>query len=470
MGSDDLAPRIRKLRAEIEALQDGRETVTLEDERPAALRLTRANLVGQMAMTETTADLAEPASQAAGTAQTLDNDDQRVSAARLRKQTYAARVQSSPMLEVDVNARESRPEVGWAWSKTRMQTMRRHSYHAAGIVLALGVLLSAPDASLGQVHQRTPAATTPHFAFHSDFATNLNDALITAGTARNDSEPELFHSGAEESCFGELPRSARAAWDRAVDYYAEIISPAEWSGRQQYLLRMHLAGFDEQLKDARARQFVEIARSFRAAAAPGYEACRWATQDAKNRRWIKELKSQLATHEQGIARRLKELYQKSWGALPIPVDVVETVSWSGASTFFPDSSSGHLLISNSYQGPAALEVVFHEASHMLMRRGDPLQHALAEAASALELPLPGDLWHVILFYTTGEAVRGILADAGESEYTPMVFAIFDRGSWGRYRAAIESTWPAYMDGKRALSEVGADLIQAIGQPGEPIDR
>ena len=53
-----------------------------------------------------------------------------------------------------------------------------------------------------------------------------------------------------------------------------------------------------------------------------------------------------------------------------------------------------------------------------------------------------------------------LGNAGESEYTPMIYAIFDRGSWGRYRDAIESTWPAYMDGERTLSEAAADLIEA----------
>ncbi len=343
--------------------------------------------------------------------------------------------------------------------------MRVHFFQKAGIVVALGMLLSAPSGSLGQAHERTPGATTPRFAFYSDFATNLNDALIAAGTARNFGKPELFHSGTEESCFGELPPSARAAWDRAVEYYAEIISPAG-SDRQVYLLRVHLVGFDEQLEDAGARQFVEIARSFRTASTPAYETCRWATQDAENRRWIEDLTSQLAVHEKRIAHRLEALYQKPWDGLPIPVDIVETVNWSGANTIYRDPAGGHLLISNSYQGLAALEIVFHEASHLLMGRGDPLRHALDEASSALDLPLPGDLWHVVLFYTTGEAVRRILDDAGKSEYTPIIYEIFERSKWGRYRDAIESTWPAYMDGGRTFPEAAADLIQAIGEPEE----
>lgn len=344
--------------------------------------------------------------------------------------------------------------------------MRSPSFQKAAIFLALG-MLAVPKASFGQAHERTPRVTTSHFSFYSDFATNLNDALVAAGAARNNEKPELFHSGASESCFGELPSPVRAAWDRAVDYYAEIISPASFKNRQQYLLRVHLAGIDEQLEDARARQFVEIAVSFRAVATRAYEACRWATQDAENRRWIEVLKLQLTAHGQKIAHRLEELYQKPWGGLPIPVDVVEIVSWSGANTILQDPVGGHILISNSYEGHAALEIVFHEASHLLMRRGDPLQRAQDEAASALDLPLPRDLWHIVLFFTTGETVRRILDNTSETEYTPMIYEIFDRSKWGRYRAAIESTWPAYMNGKRTLSEAAADLIQAIGKPGEP---
>ena len=236
--------------------------------------------------------------------------------------------------------------------------------YKAGVILGLGLLLFVPRTSFGQVPgrvperaPRAPVAATPHFAFYSDLDTNLNDALIAAGVARKGGKPELFHSGAEVSCFGEMPPSARAGWNGAVDYYAAIISPASWSDRQQYLLRVALAGFDEELKDAGARQFVEIARGFRAAATPAYQACRWAAQDEKNRRWIEDLKVRLATDEQKIASRLEQLYGKRWNGLPIPVDVVETVNWSGANSIIRHPAGGHLLISNSYQGPAALEIV-----------------------------------------------------------------------------------------------------------------
>ncbi len=344
--------------------------------------------------------------------------------------------------------------------------MSKTFFHGAGIVLGLGVLLGATGTSPGGERRRIPASTTPHFAFHSDFDTNLNDALIAAGVARQRGKPELFHSGDETSCFGGLPHSARAAWNEAVDYYATVVSPSGPGDSQQYLIRAQLVGFDEDLKDAGARQSVAIAASFRSAARPAYEACRWATQDAMNRRWIEEVKSLLAAHEETIAPRLEQLYRKRWGGLPIPVDIVETVNWSGANTILRDPAGGHLLISIEYQGNAALEVVFHEASHLLMDRGDPLRAALDQAAGAADLRLPGDFWHLVQFYTTGEVVRRILDDSGKPGYTPMVYGIFERGAWNEYRKALEDTWPAYLDGDRTLSEAAAALIQAVRGPGE----
>jgi hypothetical protein len=336
---------------------------------------------------------------------------------------------------------------------------RRHT----AMVLAAGIVMSLPSTAFADAEERVPVTTTPHFAFHSDFATNLNDALIAAGVARKRGEPELFHSGAEEPCFGELPPSVRSAWDRAVDYYAEIVSPAGSFARQQYLLRLDLAGYEEQIDDDDARRYVGIARAFRAAASPAYEMCRWASQDAENRRWIEELKPRLAAHEATIARRLQDLYQKRWDGLPIQVDVVETVSWSGANSVFPPPAGGHLLISTSYEGPAALEIVFHEASHGLALRGDPLMQALADAAAARDLPSTGDLWHVALFHTTGEVVRRALAQAGEPDYTPMLNGIFERVAWLRYREAVESVWPAFLDGQRTLPEAAAALVEAYAE-------
>ena len=308
-----------------------------------------------------------------------------------------------------------------------------------------------------------PVLTTPHFAFHSDFDTNLNDALLAASVARKGGKPELFHSGDEVACFEKLPKSTAAAWDGAVDYYVKIVVPSGSFGREQYLVRDDLAAFDDDPQTAADREFVEIAKSVRTIAAPAYRACRWAAQDDKNRRWIAELKPRLGRDEQTIASRIEALYQKPWKGLPIRIDVVETVDWAGASTVLRDAGGGHILISTSYQGPTAFEAVFHESSHMFMAQSDPVRQALAKAASATGYRLPRDLWHVVLFYMTGEAVRPLLETRGEPPYTTMVYGIMARpgDSWAAYRKALETEWRPYVTGKRSLSEAAARLIEAI---------
>jgi hypothetical protein len=339
--------------------------------------------------------------------------------------------------------------------------------HLTRRVLAMSLPLLAPSAFAGDEAARAPIAATAHFAFYSHFDTNLNDALIVAGSARTRGRPELFHSGVEQTCFAQLAPSARGGWKHAVDYYAEIVSPHDWGDRQQLLLRHHLARLagDE---DDRTRSYVAIGRGFLMAATPAYRACRWPSQDAENRRWIDDLLPRLAAHDKAIAPRLAELYQTPWHGLPIQVDLVGAAPPLGANSRIL-SPGGHVLVSSAVERRDALEVTFHEASHTLAApwRPDPVPKALQDAAQQLGVPLPRDLWHPVLFYTTGEVLRRELEQAGEPDYTPYVYHHgLWRGSWSRYRAPIEKAWPAYLDGTRTLSQAARELLGSL-PPQQP---
>jgi hypothetical protein len=146
------------------------------------------------------------------------------------------------------------------------------------------------------------------------------------------------------------------------------------------------------------------------------------------------------------------------------VDVVQAVDFSGANTILRDGGRGHVLIAIENPQRAAVETVFHEASHLLMGRGAPVQKALEDAATAAGVPLPGDLWHVVLFYTTGEAVRSVLDASGGPPYTPMLYEIFERGSWAQYKKPLESAWRPYVKGEKSLVEAAAALIETLRTP------
>ena len=189
-----------------------------------------------------------------------------------------------------------------------------------------------------------------------------------------------------------------------------------------------------------------------------------------NRRWVEIVTALLATHEPALVARLEQVYQRSWDGLPIRIDVVELAN-GNANTIVTSPTGGHILISSSNDGiqnAAALEMVFHEASHLLTAtwRDDPLPAALKEAATQVDAQLPGDLWHVVLFYVTGEAVRETLANAGEAGYTPYVYAqgLFERGGggrWSAYRTPVEDAWSTYLKGERTLADAALVTLEAL---------
>jgi hypothetical protein len=331
-------------------------------------------------------------------------------------------------------------------------------------VILLTAFFIAPRVAVAQSPNRASVATPPHFVFFSDFATNLNDALVAAGAARRAKAPELFQSGSEKTCFDELAAAQRTAWNRVVDYYAEIVSSAQGTAPVQMLPRLELAGVvkREALTDAADRQLLDVTSGFRTAAAPVYERCRWPAQDAANRRWIEGLLPLLATYGPPLGDWLPTLYGTPWAGLPFRVDVVETVSFAGADSINLRDPGVHILVSSSVphnQGHGGLEIVFHEACHFLTRSNTPLREALAAAARDGGGTVKGDLAHPVHFFMTGEAVRRVLERAGEPTYTPALFALSLFSA--DFRAAVKQTWPAYMDGKRTLAEAAADLIQAM---------
>ena len=62
--------------------------------------------------------------------------------------------------------------------------MRLPGCRTTAMVRATATMLRAPSAAVAQPSDRPAVATTLHFAFYSDFATNLSDALVAAGSAR----------------------------------------------------------------------------------------------------------------------------------------------------------------------------------------------------------------------------------------------------------------------------------------------
>lgn len=98
-------------------------------------------------------------------------------------------------------------------------------------------------------------------------------------------------------------------------------------------------------------------------------------------------------------------------------------NWAGAYTTTNSTLITVSSLDPSSQNDAALETLFHEASHALI---DNVQEAISKQCRADGIVLDSPtLWHAVLFYTTGALVKEVIPG-----YLPMADAI---GLWKRAR-------------------------------------
>lgn len=191
---------------------------------------------------------------------------------------------------------------------TPVRAVESASVHRLARIAAIVALsVSAHGASAAQTAAPAAILTTPHFAFHSDFATNLNQTLVADFVARRDKRPGLFETGSGKICFDALPSNARDGWARAVEHYrTKMASPF-----QALLLRLELAGLVERakLEDPEPRAALEVFARARDEAGPSYRACKWPADDATNREWVARLEPLLRAHASGLGEQLPKLFQ-----------------------------------------------------------------------------------------------------------------------------------------------------------------
>ena len=186
-----------------------------------------------------------------------------------------------------------------------------------------------------------------------------------------------------------------------------------------------------------------------ARAAPVYRTKRWPDDRVRAHAWIAGVEKLIAVNGATLTRELAKAYRTPWPAAPMRVEVVPYATFAGAYTILEPT-----LISASgrdarNQGDDALEVVFHEASHALVR---PVEEALKRTCPSA----PDDLWHAVLFYTTGRIVARVLGPG----YVPYADKekLWDVLPGGE---ALRVESQPYLDCQRSFEEGIARLCAAV---------
>lgn len=309
-----------------------------------------------------------------------------------------------------------------------------------------------------------PAGTTNTqsvFDFHSGFWINLHHFLYLEAAAQKPPSgprpPAVSKPDAE--IYASLDREDRSAWDAAVSYYLGSIV------QRDLLFDEGMRDIKNQLEDAEdssdlAKVNIPPAlRDVLLKASPIYRKHWWATHDAENRKWIADLKPLVDQYGNSLRDSLVRIYETPWPGQPVRVDVTIYAGPVGAYTTNGPTRPTISSTDARDQGTAALEVLFHETSHGMIRKvNDAISAATENAHNPDGTPRSAPLWHAILFYTTGELVAERIPG-----YVPYPEK---NGLWVRAwpdpdHELIERDWKPHMTGATSLSAAISKLVSDV---------
>lgn len=272
----------------------------------------------------------------------------------------------------------------------------------------------------------------PIFDFHSGFWLNLHHFLYDQAKSDKPTAPE---------------------WQPALQYYRQHLIPLDLLSDEAATINQQLSQSDPALtlKDP---TLAAILNSI----APAYRTQYWPDHDRSNRAWIAAITPLLAKYGANMKKELAAIYATEWPQSPIRTDVSVNANWAGAYTTLDPT---HITISSANpgnQGDAALEMVFHEASHAIVGK---LRDALSAEAKAHGRLFPKrDFWHAILFYTAGEVTRRHV-----EAYVPYAVknGLYDR-VWKGVPEILEADWKPYLDGETDMNTAIRRVVAAYSVP------
>ena len=329
-------------------------------------------------------------------------------------------------------------------------------------LIATALATAAPPTVASQ-----PAPSSPLFRIETgEFWLNLHHFLYVLGRAPGKTPDTLREAVAgapaeAERGLATLSPDERKIWADAVAGYARELSQKDIMFDEplpEIASALTRADDAPNLRDVRmdgkTRDILERA-------APVYRKAWWPAHRASNQAWQADIESLVAKHGVAVLGFITNAYGLPWPAGGFPIHAARFANWAGAY-----STRGNLLVLSTVEagtrGTNGLETVFHEAMHQW--DGQVLE-ALARQARIVKVGLPRDLFHALIFYTAGEAVRRVVPT-----HVPYAeaFGVWSRRLSGsplpaqRLKDALDELWKPYLDGRGTRDEAFAALLAKVG--------
>ena len=325
----------------------------------------------------------------------------------------------------------------------------------------------------------------PVFEFHSGFWVNLHQFLYYQARLR-ESTPEARASSGKTGgpVLKQTPISLtpdeQRTWDQAISYYR-----TNYAGKDPQvnldliLLKNQLGDFEDcnellgKKKKACDAGLPGNIGVILEAAAPIYRSHWWVDQDRANRRWVARVAPLVREQGVGISQRLADIYQSTWPQAKIRVEVCAYANAAGAFATLDPLRVAIGSADPRNQGVDALSVLFEESSHGI---ATPVEDAISRECRQRDKPIPRDLWHALILYTTSQVLRPVVEDASTEELpgtppsptkikTPAVLtalkAKFAERGWNEYLRFLDVYWQPYLNGRVSFEDAIAHLVSAI---------
>lgn len=349
-----------------------------------------------------------------------------------------------------------------------------------------GWFLAAPQSAAQEVE--SIYGPLPVFEFHSGFWVNLHHFLYHEARARlaaKDGITSVTKAPAPATAPGlkQAPGTApmlspgeQKTWNQVIAYYTTNYAEKDLLiNVDLILLKDQLGDFEDCTEltghkkptcDAGLPGNVGMMLE---AAAPIYRAHWWADQDRANRRWVARVAPLVREQGVGLSERLADIYQTHWPKEKIRVEVCAYANAVGAYTTLEPLRVTISSTDPRNQGAEALEVLFHEASHDIAQ---PVDTAIRRECKQRDKPIPRDLWHALIIYTTGEVLRPVVSDSAPksgdgapqktapNEVPNALRDILTQRGWEEYHLLLTLYWQPYLDGKVNFDDAIAHLISA----------
>lgn|SRR5262245_25425897 len=301
------------------------------------------------------------------------------------------------------------------------------------------------------------------FTFQTDeFWLNLHHFLYVLGRSEaqmpDSREPAVAGApqDAERGLQGLTPDEQRT-WASAVAAYAAGLSLRSNLEEPMSSVTRGLAGAGDRPNVAEASLDPALVAVLEKAA-PIYRKAWWPAHRAANRIWRSSAEDLIDRYGRAAIDFVSRAYGMPWPDSGYPVYISSYANFGGAYSI---GGANFVIVSSMTdmnKGLNGLEIMVHEGMHQWDGR---MFAALASHARPLNLLVPRDLTHAMIFFTAGEAVRRI-----NPMYVPYAeaFDVWPKKLSGaslpaqRLKPLLEEIWKPYLNGHGSRDEALAALV------------